>query len=146
MRWVVVGLGLAVTCLAVPLEGDAHGRRSGAMRGGSHEVTLRARPTPPITPFHRHHGGHHDRRPHGFVPWVWLAPDIVYVLRDEPAAPDASEPEAPPEPTPVSAPVPEPKILLPPAPPPAARPGERTIVIQRGDKLEVHTFPTGGKD
>ena len=76
-----------------------------------------------------------------FVPtdvFALVPPSVVVV--DAPPVEDTAE-QSIPRPAPVA----EPKVLFPPAPPTPDPPGVRTIVIQRGDRLEVQTLPLVGK-
>jgi hypothetical protein len=81
------------------------------------------------------------RVPHGFVrrPFFgwgpgggWVDPDEVVVI---PQVADA-------DPVPSEAPVPDPKFMSPPTPSPSSPPGAHTVIVQRGSKIEVQSFPT----
>ena len=81
------------------------------------------------------------RVPHGFVRqpsfgWGpgggWVDPDEVVVT------PQFADPD----PVPSEAPVPDPKFVSAPTPSASSRPGSHTVIVQRGSKIEVQSFPT----
>jgi len=89
-----------------------------------------------------HHGMRSRVRvPHGFVrqPFFgwgpgggWVDPDEVVVI------PQFADPD----PVPSEAAVPDPKFVSPPTPSPSSPPGSHTVIVQRGSKIEVQSFPT----
>ena len=90
-------------------------------------------------PFRDGHGV--VRRP--FFAWGpgadWEGPEQVVVMPQvQLAAPSTSAPA----PDPSSAPVPDPKFLFPPAPSSPSPAGSHTVIVQRGSRIEVLTFPT----
>ena len=138
-----ISLIVALLLLAAPSIGTAGNRdtrtrsllvEESALRG---PVIVRAAP-PTAHPHPPHRSSHHRLTP-GF-----LAPaDVVLVPINEGVEERDAEPAATEEP-PVT-PVAEPKMLLPPSasqPDPA---GARTIVIQRGDQIEVVKVPPTGR-
>ena len=134
------GLIVAALLLVAPCSSDAGGRvilESGSAPRGP-LIRLVAPVPPPPAPPRPHHPSRRRLLP-GFV----LPADVVFV--PVPASPDAPLDE---EPIPVAEPAPrpvaEPKVLLPPGPPPPDPTGARTIVIQRGDQIEVQTLPAVG--
>ena len=62
----------------------------------------------------------------------WVDPDEVVVI---PLFADA-------DPVPSEAPVPDPKFVSPPTPSASSPPGSHTVIVQRGSKIEVQSFPT----
>jgi hypothetical protein len=88
-----------------------------------------------------HHGMRSRvRLPHRFVgqpffgwgPGGWVDPDEVAVI------PQFADPD----PVPSEAPVPDPKFVSPPPPSASSPPGSHTVIVQRGSKIEVQSFPT----
>ena len=125
-----------ITALVVsaPAVTDAGGRlgmgRGHAFRGPSNSVSAF-----PVSPrAHRRF----DRTPFGgmaVIPWepndivVPVAPpDVPVIVRNVPPPPEA--------------PVPDPKFVLPPAPSAPEPAGSHTVIVQRGSKIEVQSFPT----
>jgi len=122
---------LVVSTPAVPQAGGRLGMGQGhGFRGPSNSVS--AFPMSPRA--HRRF----DRRAFGgaaVIPWE---PNDIVVPVDPGGAPVVVwTPPPPPE-----APVPDPKFVLPPAPGAPEPDGSHKVIVQRGSKIEVQSFPT----
>ena len=140
MRWRVAGT-IGIVWLGASLASEAGNPTPPPVESPRFSFSRPAVPVTARRPPHR-------SSKHRFIPGVLAYPDIVWIVQDEPPVATTDGPREPEAPAPASAapPVAEPKVLFPPAPSVPARPGERTIVIQRGDQVEVQTFPLGRKD
>jgi len=89
-----------------------------------------------------HHGMRSRvRLPHRFVgqPFFGWGPGGGWVDPGEVAMiPQFADPD----PVPSEAPVPDPKFVSPPPPSASSPPGSHTVIVQRGSKIEVQSFPT----
>jgi hypothetical protein len=127
MRAVGVSVMISAAVLAAAVSVADAGGRSGGGRGGALRAPSAAPPGSRQSPF-----GHHRFPRH--LPFGGIANDVevVEIVREVPAgSPVAVKDVAPP--TPVA----EPKFVLPPEP---AVTGSETVVIQRGSRIELHTF------
>lgn len=102
------------------------GRGGGGFRGPSAPITV-----PPAF------SGRHRFLRHPFVGGVGTNDGVVEVVREVPVA----VPVVVREDRPTVPPVGDPKFIFPPQASPAGEAGFHTVVIQRGSKVEVQSFP-----
>ena len=137
-----ISLIVALLLVAAPSFGAAGGR-SILVRDPERPGPGIGRAAPPTPHPHRRHGPFHHR----LFPGVLGPGDLVLVPSDDAAERDdepavTEAPRAAMPATPPATPSAEPKILLPPAASQPDPPGVRTIVIQRGDRIEVLRVPS----
>jgi hypothetical protein len=126
---------IAAVAVSVPSIAHAGGRlgmgHGHAFRGPSNSVSAF-----PVSPrAHRRF----DRNQFGgtaVIPWE---PNDIVVPVVPPDVPPGTVQYLPPPP---EAPVPDPKFVLPPAPSAPEPAGSHTVIVQRGSKIEVQSFPT----
>jgi hypothetical protein len=135
-----VAMIIAALFLGTPCVVDAGGRIGIVADPGTRIPEMRSVPPPR----HRPHRSPRHRFPPGLLGPVGAFFPASEFFDDRPdVTPDPAPVAQPPAPDPP--PVAEPKMLFPPAPAPLDPTGARSIVIQRGDQLEVQTFPPVGR-
>jgi hypothetical protein len=127
MRAVGVSVMISAVVLVAAVSVSDAGGRSGGGRGGTLRAPSAAPPGSRQSPF-----GHRRFPRHLLFGGVANDVEVVEIVREVPAGPPVAVKEVAP-PTPVA----EPKFVLPPEP---AAAGSETVVIQRGSRIELHTF------
>jgi hypothetical protein len=129
-------LTMAITALvmSIPAVSEAGGRLGMGQRPGFRGPSNSVSAFPMSPRAHRRF----DRRPFAgtaVIPWepndivVPVVPgDAPVVVRSAPQAPEA--------------PAPDPKFVLPPAPSAPEPDGSRQVIVQRGSRIEVQSFPS----
>jgi hypothetical protein len=142
-KFLVVVVSVLTIATASPLDARAAGGHSFSghqgLRGRNVIVAGPSR-SPSILFVSPHHGMRFPFRDgHGFVrqpflawgPGVdWVDPEEVVVIRQVQFAAPL-----------ISAPVPDPKFVFPPTPSSASPAGSHTVIVQRGSRIEVLSFP-----
>jgi hypothetical protein len=143
------GLALTVAALVVSSPGVSHADGKGIGRGHSFREPSRSISTFPMSP---RRDRRFDRSPFAamaVVPWYPYGGTAVIPWDPYESAPDAVVPEGPagiaapvivaPPPEP---PVPAPKFVFPPTPSAPEGTSTHTVIVQRGSKIEIQSFPS----
>ena len=128
-------LGLSILMVAFVSTAPVHARTEHAGAHGFDGHGVLRSPHPGMrAPFRGPHGS--VRQP--FFAWGvgvgWMDPQVIVVV------PQLVEPLR--EPLSAVAPIPDPKFMFPPMPNPPSPAGSHTVIVQRGSKIEVVSFPT----
>jgi hypothetical protein len=138
--WMFRVLALTIAALAVSTPGVSQaGGRLGMGRGHSFGEPSGSISTFPMSPrgHRRFDGIPFDGT--AIVPWTPSDSTPYVVVPEDPAevpVPVIVQSAPPPEP-----PAPDPKFVFPPTPSAPEPPGTPTVIVQRGSKIEVQSFP-----